>query len=160
MICTVEREGNPNIKKKTLKLQKCLSICMESNLHFSILEQEILPVETSLTVICMDRNRMYGNKKPGFQLYAFLAFTLKSLGKTSAGCPRITNKREFSFRRLASRSSRHWSRNLQKKWKEMFAFWGRPNKFTVETGIKRNSPSVIRSSIFHAYFDDACMSTS
>lgn len=38
--------------------------------------------------------------------------TLKSRGKTLAGCPRMTKSRELSLRRLASRSSRHCSRNL------------------------------------------------
>lgn len=41
--------------------------------------------------------------------------TLKSLGKTSVGCPRTTNKRELSFLKLLSRSSRDWSRNLQRR---------------------------------------------
>lgn len=39
--------------------------------------------------------------------------TLKSLGNTSAGWPRTTNRREFSFLKLVSRSSRDCSRNLQ-----------------------------------------------
>lgn len=39
--------------------------------------------------------------------------TLKSLGNTSAGCPRTTNRREFSFLKLVSKSSRDWSKNLQ-----------------------------------------------
>lgn len=38
---------------------------------------------------------------------------MNSLGKTSVGWPRITNSREFSFRRLESRSSRLCSRNLK-----------------------------------------------
>jgi hypothetical protein len=50
-------------------------------------------------------------------IYAYIfQITLKSLGNTSAGCPRITNRREFNFRRLASRSSRHWSKNLERKY--------------------------------------------
>lgn len=39
--------------------------------------------------------------------------TLKSLGKTSVGCPLITNRREFSLRRLESKSSRLCSKNLE-----------------------------------------------
>lgn len=38
--------------------------------------------------------------------------TLKSLGKTSVGWPRITNRRELSLRRLESKSSRLCSKNL------------------------------------------------
>ena len=38
---------------------------------------------------------------------------LRSLGRTSAGWPRITKSLEFSFRRLRSRSSRHCRRNLK-----------------------------------------------
>lgn len=39
--------------------------------------------------------------------------TLKSLGKTSVGWPRITNRRELSLRRLESKSSRLCSKNLE-----------------------------------------------
>lgn len=39
--------------------------------------------------------------------------TLKSLGKTSVGWPRITNSRELSLRRLESKSSRLCSKNLE-----------------------------------------------
>lgn len=42
-------------------------------------------------------------------------FTLNNRGKTLAGWPRITKRRELSFRRLESRSSRHWRRNLEEK---------------------------------------------
>jgi len=38
--------------------------------------------------------------------------TLNSFGRASAGCPRITNNREFSLRKFWSRSSRHCRRNL------------------------------------------------
>lgn len=38
--------------------------------------------------------------------------TLKSLGKTSVGCPLTTNNLELSFFRLLSRSSRASSKNL------------------------------------------------
>ena len=41
--------------------------------------------------------------------------TLKRRGNTLAGWPLMTKRRELSFRRLASRSSRHCSRNLRKK---------------------------------------------
>lgn len=43
------------------------------------------------------------------------SLTLKSLGKTSVGCPRTTNKRELSFLKLLSRSSRDWRRKLQRR---------------------------------------------
>ena len=39
--------------------------------------------------------------------------SLNSVGRTSAGWPLITKRREFSFRRLASRSSRDCSKNLK-----------------------------------------------
>lgn len=39
--------------------------------------------------------------------------SLTNLGRASAGWPRITNSLEFSLRKLRSKSSRHWSRNLQ-----------------------------------------------
>ena len=35
------------------------------------------------------------------------------------GCPRITNSREFSFLNEASKSSKHCSRNLKRKRKNM-----------------------------------------
>lgn len=38
--------------------------------------------------------------------------TLKRRGNTLAGWPLMTKRRELSFRRLASRSSKHWRRNL------------------------------------------------
>ena len=41
--------------------------------------------------------------------------TLKSLGRTPAGCPRMTNNREFSFLKLWSKSSSDSSKNLEKK---------------------------------------------
>lgn len=41
--------------------------------------------------------------------------TLKRRGNTLAGWPLMTKRRELSFRSLASRSSRHWRRNLRKK---------------------------------------------
>lgn len=40
--------------------------------------------------------------------------TLKSRGNTLAGWPLMTKRRELSFRRLASRSSKHWRRNLMR----------------------------------------------
>jgi len=41
--------------------------------------------------------------------------TLNNFGRASAGCPRITNNREFSLRKFWSRSSRHCSRNLKNR---------------------------------------------
>lgn len=45
----------------------------------------------------------------------YVSHTLKSLGKTSVGWPRITKRRELSLRRLASKSSKHCSKNLRHK---------------------------------------------
>jgi hypothetical protein len=54
---------------------------------------------------------LYGWKRAN--LYALRQLTLKRVGRTSAGWPRTTNRREFSFRKLESKSSRHCNKNLK-----------------------------------------------
>lgn len=44
---------------------------------------------------------------------AVVPHSLKSFGNTSAGCPLITNNREFNFLKLRSKSSRHCNKNLK-----------------------------------------------
>lgn len=46
-------------------------------------------------------------------LLYFIDATLKIRGKTSVGWPLMTNKRELSLRRLASKSSKHCNKNLR-----------------------------------------------
>lgn len=68
---------------------------------------------------------------------AVYSLTLKSLGKTSVGCPRTTNRRELSFLKLLSRSSRDWSRNLQRSKKSSYHWpdWLQPK--TSEEALHR-----------------------
>lgn len=56
------------------------------------------------------------------QLKSDSSVTLKSLGKTSVGWPRITNRRELSLRRLESKSSRLCNKNLQMTKKSVSMF--------------------------------------
>lgn len=64
--------------------------------------------------------------------------TLKRRGNTLAGWPLMTKRREFSLRRLASRSSRHWSRNLGKMKKRALIL----KRFYVSNTLMLARPSV------------------
>lgn len=67
-----------------------------------------------ISVMLLSRTREKGSGSSSNVKHVVPHF-LNRIGNFSAGCPRITNKREFKRRRLWSKSSRHCRRNLRYK---------------------------------------------